>query len=238
MKSCLHHKVEEYILSEIKNRHLKPGMKILSERKLAEKFNLSRMTVKYAIDKLVESRILIKVQGKGTYISNNLNYNGRIMLSKDNPISMKHENIVLGKTCTDYVQSFKLLYDRDDLNSIFKKYKDFYQLVKIRFADESTYGIEYCYFPFEIFKDAIRYDFSKISIYDYMSYKKNIPNNFVTKIEVVRDPNINAILNLDADSYTYKVRFYGINKDKNLVEYTISYMKMDKVEFKIRYDFN
>ena len=71
-----------------------------------------------------------------------------------------------------------------------------------------------------------------------MSYKKNIPNNFVTKIEVVRDPNINAILNLDADSYTYKVRFYGINKDKNLVEYTISYMKMDKVEFKIRYDFN
>lgn len=235
MKNFLHHKIENYLLTEIKNRNLKPGMKISSERELAEKFDVSRMTVKYAIDKLVDSRILIKVQGKGTYVSNNLNYNGRIILSDDNPISIKHENIVLGKSSSDYVQKFKLLYKQNNLNKIFKKYYDFYELNRIRFADDSTYGVEYCYFPFDIFKDAIRYDFSKISIYDYMAYKKNLPINFITKIEVVKNPEISNILNIAPNDYIYKVRFFGFNKKRDLVEYTISYMKMDRVEFKINY---
>ena len=93
----------------------------------------------------------------------------------------------------------------------------------------------YCFLRFDIFKDAIRYDFSKISIYDYMAYKKNLPINFITKIEIVKNPEISNILNIDLNNYIYKVRFFGFNKKRDLVEYTISYMKMDRVEFKINY---
>lgn len=84
LKDFLYKKVENYLLSEIKSRNLKPGMKILSERKIADKLNINRMTVKYAIDKLAKNRILIKIQGKGTYVSNSLNYNGKITLSEEN----------------------------------------------------------------------------------------------------------------------------------------------------------
>ena len=48
---------------------LKPGDPILSENRLAEKFNLSRVTVRQSIADLVEQDILYKVKGKGTFVS-------------------------------------------------------------------------------------------------------------------------------------------------------------------------
>ena len=235
MKDFLYKKVENYLLSEIKSRNLKPGMKILSERKIADKLNINRMTVKYAIDKLAKNRILIKIQGKGTYVSNSLNYNGKITLSEENPISMKYENIILGKSTYDYVVSFKLRYELKKLKRVFKYGTDFYELIRVRYADEDPYCVEYCYFPFDIFKDAIRYDFSKISIYDYMSYKKNLPIKFITTIEVVNSTKINNLVNLGFYDNIFKVKFYGFNENGILVEYTISYMNMNKVQFKSNY---
>ena len=61
--------VKNYIKSKILIGELVPGNPILSERELTEKFGLSRSTVRRALSELVFEGYLIKVQGKGTFVS-------------------------------------------------------------------------------------------------------------------------------------------------------------------------
>lgn len=65
----------ETAYKEIKNRlieqYWKPGEKITSERDLASLFHISRVTIKAAINKLIEEGYLEYIEGKkGTYVTN------------------------------------------------------------------------------------------------------------------------------------------------------------------------
>ncbi|MDQ0858890.1 GntR family transcriptional regulator [Bacillus sp. V2I10] len=67
--SKLYKKIYLDILEEIKNGTLKTGDRILSENELAEKFNVSRITTKKALDMLAQRNIIERFQGKGSYVS-------------------------------------------------------------------------------------------------------------------------------------------------------------------------
>jgi GntR family transcriptional regulator len=55
------------ILRRSVERELPPGAPIPSERELAERYHVSRLTVRSAIGKLVEEGLLSRVRGKGTF---------------------------------------------------------------------------------------------------------------------------------------------------------------------------
>ncbi|MCL5408979.1 MAG: GntR family transcriptional regulator [Candidatus Omnitrophica bacterium] len=61
--------IKEKILKNIKEEKIKPGEKVLSEEELAKKFEVSRMTVREAIIELINEKILFRVHGKGTFLS-------------------------------------------------------------------------------------------------------------------------------------------------------------------------
>ena len=56
------------LLSEIKSGILKPDQKILSEKQLCEKYNVSRITATRALADLVSEGFLYRIQGKGTFV--------------------------------------------------------------------------------------------------------------------------------------------------------------------------
>lgn len=58
----------DLILSEIKNGKYKEGEKIPSELELCEQYNLSRTTIRAAIAALTNQDILVRRQGKGTFV--------------------------------------------------------------------------------------------------------------------------------------------------------------------------
>jgi len=60
--------LKEYIINTIKAKDLKPGEKIWSENELADKFQMSRHTVRQAIGELVSEGWLYRIHGKGTYV--------------------------------------------------------------------------------------------------------------------------------------------------------------------------
>jgi GntR family transcriptional regulator len=61
--------VQRALMEQLASGDLKPGQLIPSERQLAMEYNVSIGTLRKAIDELVESRILIRQQGKGTYVA-------------------------------------------------------------------------------------------------------------------------------------------------------------------------
>lgn len=62
--------LKEYIIETIRQEQLKFGDRIFSENELAEKFNISRHTVRQAIGELVNEGWLYRLHGKGTFVGN------------------------------------------------------------------------------------------------------------------------------------------------------------------------
>lgn len=61
--------VQRSLMEQLASGELKPGQLIPSERQLATEYNVSIGTLRKAIDELVENRILIRQQGKGTFVA-------------------------------------------------------------------------------------------------------------------------------------------------------------------------
>lgn len=65
----LYQRIKEYLLEEIDAGRLAEGDQVPSERELAERFRMSRMTVRHALTELVTDGSLFRHQGKGTFVA-------------------------------------------------------------------------------------------------------------------------------------------------------------------------
>ena len=64
--------ISDDLESMILEGSLKPGQKLLSERELAKQFEVSRPSLREAVQKLVAKGLLISRQGGGTFVSDEL----------------------------------------------------------------------------------------------------------------------------------------------------------------------
>src|SRR3954468_14812387 len=65
----LYHQVEQVIRHRIATRQYDPGLQIPSEHELGRELKVSRVTVREALRELVRENLLVKVQGKGTFVA-------------------------------------------------------------------------------------------------------------------------------------------------------------------------
>lgn len=63
--------VVDWVKGELSNGNLNPGDRLNSEHELSDMFSLSRQTIRHAIDVLEKEGYVSRIQGSGTYISNN-----------------------------------------------------------------------------------------------------------------------------------------------------------------------
>lgn len=64
-----------WLKEQIKSKKLLPGEKLYSENELCEKFDMSRQTVRHALEILENEGVLTRVRGSGTYIKDNRSNN-------------------------------------------------------------------------------------------------------------------------------------------------------------------
>ncbi|MGI8315980.1 GntR family transcriptional regulator [Halobacillus mangrovi] len=65
----IYYQIQEHLRSMIENKELNPGEAIPSERELAEKYDISRMTVRQAITNLANEGLLVREKGKGSFVA-------------------------------------------------------------------------------------------------------------------------------------------------------------------------
>src|SRR3954468_11715102 len=68
----LYHQVEQVIRHRIATRQYGSGLQIPSEHELGRELKVSRVTIREALRELVRENLLVKVQGKGTFVAPNL----------------------------------------------------------------------------------------------------------------------------------------------------------------------
>ena len=65
----LYHQIEHLIRHRVAKNQYPPGSQIASEHELCRELKVSRITVREALRELVREGLLVKVQGKGTFVS-------------------------------------------------------------------------------------------------------------------------------------------------------------------------
>lgn len=65
----LYYQLKQVFRTQICNGILKPGDAIPPERELVNRYDVSRMTVRLAIQELVQEGLIVKYQGKGTFVA-------------------------------------------------------------------------------------------------------------------------------------------------------------------------
>lgn len=167
------------------------GDAIESENQMMKKYDVTRTTVRRAIDELVNEGLLRREQGKGTYVNfrsikhNMWNFSGftDYALSKSKaPVSKVLENVCIAK---DGRQFLKLVRARGFLTG----------------GDVFWQTIDTSLLPLDVFPGLERHDFSQASLYRVMKEAYHIsPQTAELELHSIpSDEKIRAILNYQGD---------------------------------------
>ena len=167
-----HVQIKEMVKSKIASGEYLPSARIPSEIELAEKLDVSRMTINKVINELVREGLLYRHQGKGTFVASRkidqwffrITSFNRDMLSRGLiPSTAVLENRVL-KPPND-VQKCLSLSPKEKV--IFIK--------RLRYADNNPMMLESRYLNYKLCKPILKESLEKESIHDLLVYKYNLP---------------------------------------------------------------
>jgi len=229
--------VREAVIRDIREGELLPGERIMSERRLAERFNVSRMAAQYALKVLEKEGYVERRRGSGTYVRKhdiekiNLGdfYNranaGITATLKNSGATPSSKVITCGVIRAPFFTRKLGLGENEDV----------FILNRIRFLNEESFALEYTAVPLKPFPDIEEIDFAVVSLYDYMESYGLMPCEFNEKLRLIE---VNAreagYLEVGEGSPVYYTELTGFAADGSIVEYTESFIRCDKAEMRFK----
>ncbi|MDD3404530.1 MAG: GntR family transcriptional regulator [Hespellia sp.] len=227
--------LRQELLKMIDDGTFEEGEPIMSERELIDKYHFSRITVRKAIDELVNEGYLYRIQGKGTYVKG------------DCP----GQNLYSLNSCTSDV---KRLGRNPSKKTIFAERKEadakrakqlnvnigdnLFSFGRITLADNEPLNYTITYLPERLFPKLDAYDLEKESLYDVIqnNYGITISKARRTVEAVIPDLAVAGYLGIHAEMpvILFNCITYGIVLGKELpIECFRCYYKTDHYKFYI-----
>ncbi len=228
----LYIQLQNNIRGKITSGEYPVGSAIPSERFMSEQYGINRMTVRKSIKYLVEEGLLKRIQGKGTIVVAN---QAKVALGTSSLPSLSAGIVMEGMIPERKVLSIKVVSVDSDILEKFTPYKGkFVEIVRLLYANHIPYAYQKSYIPNDRFSDAIDYNFSQQSLYDYMDKKDLKPHLFTSRI-FVENNQVEAAkyLEMDAERCMFYIIYIGKTQNDTVIEYTKSWHKPDYSSYKI-----
>lgn len=216
--------LEEEILRGIYDDRI-PG-----ELELMERFSVSRSTVRQAIKELVDKGILKKMQGKGTFIS-------------FKPVEewlgsfSTYSQIVRNMGMKPYIKLLSIettSTPREVADRL--EEEEFYNIKRIRYADDNPISIENNYYTLEIGKKLAKYNLNNVGTYNLL---EDIGINLWSAKQIItcRMPMEEEckLLDISVDVPVLFIERINFDKEGNTVEYEQSVFRSDKYAFVVKF---
>lgn len=165
----IYQQIISYIKEYIDNGIYQKGNIIPSEQEFCNQFNTSRMTVRKAIDELVNDGYLYRIQGRGTFVSH------WVYRKSLEVLGFSYHMKQLGYNPTSRIISFEVIISQPSVAErlkILPTEKVFY-LSRVRMADLEPIAIENVYLPEKRFPGLETYSFEENSLYEILKTKYN-----------------------------------------------------------------
>lgn len=229
MKTPVYQIIEQDIKEKIKSGALKHGDMIHSENELKDMYSVSRMTVRQALNNLVNEGYLYRHKGKGTFV-NNIKIEKRIQ----GLIGFTEEMRQMNRKVSNRLISFEIIKaDQEICEKLFLKDGDeVYMIERIRYGDQIPVLFEKLYLPKTVFKD-IDPSIMSTSFYEYVEKHLNYKISYcIQSVEAKSsDQRISDFLEIPRQSpVLYLTRNTFLDRGFPF-EYVKSYYRADQYRF-------
>ncbi|SEO57355.1 transcriptional regulator, GntR family [Amphibacillus marinus] len=143
----IYYQIEEYIKKKIIAEELMPGDALSSEREFAEQFNISRMTVRQAINNMVNDGLLFRQKGRGTFVAEQ-----KIEQDLSSLTSFSEDMRKRNQTPSNQLISIQLINHQPAISEKLRvgSNEPIYEIKRLRLADDEPIALETTYTPEKI----------------------------------------------------------------------------------------
>ncbi len=218
------------IVTAIENGKLKSGTKLSSENELMNQYNVSRDTIRKALNLLAQNGYIQKVKAKGSFV---LDIN-RFDFPVSGLVSFKELSEKINRKSNTIVHELELirpdefLIKRLDLSVEDKVWK----VVRVREIGDEKIILDKDFLK-EKFVPLLTKNICEDSIYEYIENKLGLKIGFAKKVITVEESTEEDRRYLDLEGYNniVIVRNYVYLDDTSLFQYTESRHRPDKFRF-------
>jgi len=226
----VYYQLKNLILNKIKNGEYEEGGIIPSERELGESLNISRMTVRQALNQLVSEGILYREKGRGTFVAK-----GKI--EQRNIMSFSETVRKTGLTPSTRVLDFAKEAAHEEIREILGLTDNelIYKIKRLRLADNMPIAIEEIFIPEKYSPNLEEHDL-KASFYRLLREKYSYIITYIDNTTEATKPSIEEKELLGISSGTPILKVKGICHTENEIRlfYSRDSYRSDKYSYNVR----
>lgn len=224
--------LREIVRSKIEEGEYLPGTAIPSENKLAENFGINRLTVRNAVDALVNEGLLQRVQGKGVFVVGNkyeeiLEEHGEfvnILSSGRRHVSVKEQSKTLRPAGNKYANYFNI--EPDDLLFYIRHFTT---------LNDEPVSTEEIFIPKEILPELEVVNSSVFTIKDIFAFCGIEMCSMRQTMEIVSGTSkLRKMLDVPDGVALIMLSCDYNDKNMSLIAYSRSFIRSDKCSFSIK----
>ncbi|GMA48008.1 GntR family transcriptional regulator [Tetragenococcus muriaticus] len=218
------------MIDNIKSGNWQEGYQLRSENSFATELNISRGTLRKAIDRLIDKGLLIRIQGKGTYVTaNKISYPfAQELISFAESMDFKRYNFTTKVIEKRVIQSSSLIQKslsiEDNISVLYLK--------RVRFIENEPAIFFENWIPLQYCPTIEEEDFEKVSVFDAIEKHANSRiSHGVRKFTAVSLTHEEAILlDLRENEPVLCITQYTFNEQKTPLEQSRVLLRTDKYE--------
>ena len=225
--------IAEDIRSAIKNGKYNINEQLPLEKEMCSKYGVSRITIKKAVDELVNQGLVIKRRGSGTFVKG-VDESSVQELSMAKQFSGFSESYK-GSKVTSKVIKFEVINPTEEIAAKLQiTTEDFiYHIIRVRYSDDDPIVIEYTYMPINLIP-GIKNEILMKSIYRYIENTLNLKIKSAHRtIRAILPNDIEQeYLKIDNNFPILEVEQVAFLDNGQPFEYSYSHHRSDKLEFR------
>ena len=220
------------ILMEEIDFSLNENDQLPSEREICDKYDVSRTTVRQAINEMERDGLIYKVHGKGTFVAPN-----KVKQDLIKFYSFTEEMKKLGKKPISKVLSFEIIEADRKISRELKlpETTKVYKFTRLRLADKTPMMLEETFVPLELFPDITKEALEENALYDIFREQYQVEIKMADEYFTPVMANENEAKLLQIPSMLPSLRIerltFSVN---NVIEYTNTIARGDKFKYHVR----
>ncbi|MDU8924390.1 GntR family transcriptional regulator [Pasteurellaceae bacterium LIM206] len=224
--------LEQLIKEQIDTNELKEGDTIPSEREYAEKYKISRMTVRQAITRLTDNGYLQRQRGRGTFVAPK-----KVEQPLNSLMGFSEEMRIRNISAQTQLLNLQIIEPNSLLEEKLKISADepVYRIERVRLVENTPISYQIFYTPLSRIS-GITPEIAKHSLYDYIEHKLGLHLAYAEQeMEVAKAHKKEAeALNVKVGTPVLYIQRISYSEKNDPLEYTISYhLKQYKLKLTI-----
>jgi len=229
----LYYQLVNIIKRNITAGTLKPGDVLPSESEMCKSFDISRSTVRQAVSMLEDEGLVVRKQGRGTYVAQ-----PKVHRKTQNLYSFTSEISSLGQRPSSRLVEYEVMEPTPDIVKMLElddPTTPVYKFSRIRYMDDEALILETSFYPQYLYPELTRPMVEKNSFYALLVQRGIIPTEAVDSYEaVVLNRREAEILGCRPGSSAFAVQRVTRMADGKPCEFTQSLIRGDRVKLDVK----